>query len=78
MDPLDGISALKRKDIRELPFSLDALSKRSGEHTGECQLPTSQEKRHRNDTYFAGTLTLDFPMSRTVESILSILSFFFY
>ena len=56
----DGINALKRSDIRELALPLHKHPKvRSCEHMARWWPPTSQEKRPQNETYLAGTLTLD-------------------
>ena len=64
--PHDGINALKRRDIRELALLLyKHTKKRSCEHMTRWWPPTSQEKRTQNETYLAGTLTLDILDIRT-------------
>lgn len=46
--PHNGISALRRRDTREL-FVLSHVNKRSCEHTARRQLPISLEKRPQNE-----------------------------
>ena len=58
---MNGMSALIRRDPTELASS---LSVHQGEKTHICQ----PESRPSPDTASAGTLTLDFPASRTVRN----------
>jgi len=70
----DRISAYKKKHHRALSLSLCFFlsflvhtKKRSSEHTRRRPLSTSQEKRPQKETYLSDTLTLDFPVSRTMR-----------
>lgn len=63
------IASLQEETPKSLPSSLPtcACTKKSYKHTTRCLLSTSRKRRPQNETYPAGTLTLDFPGSRTVR-----------
>ena len=64
------ISVLLRRNTRELFLSLFLSlhsAQRFYEHTARWLLPTSQEKRYQNEIYFASTLILDGPTSKTMR-----------
>ena len=52
-----------------LSVGVPMLQKRSSEHPVKWWPLTRQEKRPLNETYFTGTLILDFQASRTVRKV---------
>lgn len=63
--PPDGIGGLIRRHSRACSLSLYVHKNRLCEHTVRWWPQTSQENRPQDETYFAGTFILDFPVSRT-------------
>ena len=66
--PPDGIGGLIRRHSRACSLSLYVHKNRLCEHTVRWWPQTSQENRPQDETYFAGTFILDFPVSRTIRS----------